>query len=324
MPQARQKRTSPQVQAAHLEPPPVGRDAGVNASTRAQAGLWAVMAKDLVQLFFVGGAPRSGTTSLQHLLDSHPHVSCRGEGLFGKTLAEPLEAMTAARRQALEAKNKHIFRHSGGYPLPADADGEILLGAAILLALRQQSADKPCLAIGEKTPENVFFFPRIKRLFPAAKFIGIARDPRDVLASAWHFFHGGEVGENELDAKTAFVRSALPALANGARAMIALCEQTPADCMIVTYEAMRENPATVAAQLFRFLGVSDERDIVDGGVARTSFAAMTGGRPAGVEDKGSFFRKGVAGDWRSTLTPEMNAMTLRELGWMFPRFGWER
>jgi Sulfotransferase domain len=93
--------------------------------------------------------------------------------------------------------------------------------------------------------------------------------------------------------------------------------------MVVTYERMREATAIVAAQLFRFLGVSDSDDIVTECVARTSFAALSGGRPAGVAQDGSFFRKGVVGDWRSTFTPEMNEMILRELGWMFPLFGWE-
>jgi Sulfotransferase family len=40
------------------------------------------------QLFFVGGAPRSGTTWLELLLASHPEVYGRGEGLFLKHLAE--------------------------------------------------------------------------------------------------------------------------------------------------------------------------------------------------------------------------------------------
>ena len=68
--------------------------------------------------------------------------------------------MVAERSIALEAKNNRVFRHLGGYPLPAPDDTEFLLGTAILLALQQQSAGKSCLAIGEKTPENVFFFPR--------------------------------------------------------------------------------------------------------------------------------------------------------------------
>ena len=51
---------------------------------------------------------------------------------------------------------------------------------------------------------------------------------------------------------------------------------------------------------------------------------MTGGRPAGVERSGSFFRKGVMGDWKTTLTPEMNAYILNELDWMYRHFNWQR
>ncbi len=275
------------------------------------------------QLFFIGGAPRSGTTWVQQMLDCHPDVSCKGEGLFWKQLAVPLETMMAQRRQALEAKNLALFRHTGGYPLPAPDDMEMLLGTAILLALRQQSAGTRCLAVGEKTPENVFFLPRLKRLFPGAKLIAVARDPRDVLTSAWHFFHQPVAGEDEAAAKKAFIRSALPSLGEGARAMIAFGERHPSDCMTVTYEELRRSPAPIAAGLFRFLGVSDQNDVVEDCLARTSFAVMTGGRPAGEQQNGSFFRKGTVGDWKSTLTPEMNEMVLRELGWMFPHFGWQ-
>jgi hypothetical protein len=274
------------------------------------------------QLFFVGGAPRSGTTWLQYLLDSHPEVSCRGEGLFMNHLAQPIESIMRQRGQAIEAKNNSVFRHAGGYPLPQPEDAEFLLGTAVLLALERQCAGKPCRAVGEKTPENVFLFVRLKRLFPNARFIGIARDPRDVLTSAWHFFHRPAAEPDEAEAKFAFIRSALPSLNNGARTMLALVGQYPADCMIVTYERMREAAAPVAAQLFRFLGVSDGDDVVADCVARTSFAALSGGRPSGVAQDGSFFRKGVVGDWRSTFTSEMNEMILRELGWMFPHYGW--
>jgi hypothetical protein len=105
--------------------------------------------------------------------------------------------------------------------------------------------------------------------------------------------------------------------------MLALAAAFPADCMIVTYEGLHEQPAPTAARLFRFLGVSDDEAVVADCVARTSFFALSGGRAAGVTKEGSFLRKGVVGDWSSTLSPEMNAMILRELGWMFPHFGWE-
>jgi hypothetical protein len=190
-----------------------------------------------------------------------------------------------------------------------------------MLALERQCAGKACRAVGEKTPENVFFFARLKRLFPRVKFIGIARDPRDVLSSAWHFFPRPPPAD-EVAAKTHFITTAFPSLDNGARTMLALAEQFPADCMYVTYEHMRAATAPVAAALFRFLGVAAGVDLVAECVARTSFAALSGGRAPGEVQSGSFFRKGVVGDWRSTFTPEMNALILDKLGWMYPRFGW--
>ncbi len=279
------------------------------------------------QLFFVGGAPRSGTTWLAQMLDSHPDVACKGEGLLRQHLADPIAAMMTQRRAALEAKNAQLFRHTGGYPLPLPEDAEFLTGTAILLALLQQTAGQDYLAVGEKTPENVFFFPQLKQWFPRAKFIGIARDPRDVLTSAWHFFQrptpGPASATDEAAAKTAFIRTALPSLAQGAETMLALPAQYPGDCLLVTYEALRHDPAAVMAALFRHLGVSDAAAIVSACVARHEFAKATAGRPAGVAQNGSFFRKGVTGDWPGTLTPEMNALILGQLGWMFPRFGWQ-
>lgn len=275
------------------------------------------------QLFFIGGAPRSGTTWLQQILDSHPDVCCRGEGLFLRHLIEPLESMMAERRRAITAKNTDLFRHTEGFPLPVPDDTEFLAGTAILLALHQQTGGNDYAAIGEKTPENVFLFPRLKRLFPAAKFIGVARDPRDVLTSAWHFFHKPAVREDEVAAKIAFIRRALPSLVEGTRAMVRLIEHDPADCTCVTYEDLRRTPQSIMGHLFRFLGVSDRDAVIAECLARTSFGVMTGGRPIGQEARGSFLRKGEVGDWVSTLTPEMNQIVLHELGWAFPHFGWK-
>jgi hypothetical protein len=274
-------------------------------------------------LFFVGGAPRSGTTWLQQMLDCHPQISCCGEGLFWKHLAVPLDAMMAERRQALDEKNTKLFRHTGGYRLPPPVHADAMLGTAILLALHQQAAGKSCMALGEKTPENVFFFPRLKQIFPGAKLIAIARDPRDVITSAWHFFHRATAGEDETAAKISFIRMALPSMAEGARAMMALAEQYPSDYLMVTYEELQRAQAGALARLFRFLGVSDVDEIVADCMARTSFSTLARGGAAGVADNASFLRKGQVGDWSTTLTQEMNDIVLEQLGWTFPYFGWE-
>jgi len=270
------------------------------------------------QIFFVGGAPRSGTTWLQLLLDSHPEISCRGEGLFSHHLSGALDRLVGNWRQGVEAKNKTVFASMPGYPLPEGADADILLGTAVLLALHRQSTERDVRALGEKTPENVFLFPRLKRLFPGAKFIGIVRDPRDVLASSWHYFYERTSGADAAAAKLALVHKALPSMQSGARALLALQQEYGTDCTIITYERMRADTETVIRDTFRFLGVTATPEVAAASAAQTAFPLLSGKHPGG------FFRKGESGHWRDTLTSEMSEIVLRELGWMFPYFGWER
>lgn len=269
-----------------------------------------------LRLFFLGGAPRSGTTWVQLLLDAHPAISCRGEALFPQALAAPLDALVGQWGQAVAAKNATVFRDLGGYPALPEGLAELLLGTAVLAALAAQASGRAVQAVGEKTPENVFLFPRLAALFPAARFIGVAREPRDVLASAWRFFPraAGETQE-------AFVTRALPAIAEGARAMLALAETGAG--RIVTYERLRAAPEAELAGLCRFLGVDDDAATVAGCVARCRFERLSGGRPAGAARDGAFLGEGVVGGWRRTLTAAAAARVVAALGWMYPVYGWE-
>jgi hypothetical protein len=280
-----------------------------------------------LQLFFVGGAPRSGTTWLQQMLDCHPQISCKGEGLFWKNLAIPLDAAMVERGRAIRDKNAALFSHTGGYQAPPAEHTDMLLATAILLALRDQSAAKPCRAVGEKTPENVFFFSRLKRLFPQAKLIAIARDPRDVLTSAWHFFKPDAAareaaGDPQHAAKAEFVRAALPSIAEGTRSILAHAERYRDDCRIVTYESLHALPAQTLADIFRFLAVDDAAELAATCVAQTAFPPPRAEPAEPSTPRPAFLRKGTVGDWTTTLTPEMNDMILRQLGWVYPRFGW--
>ncbi|MCB8881004.1 sulfotransferase [Acidisoma cellulosilytica] len=272
------------------------------------------------QIFFVGGAPRSGTTWLQQIIDQHPQASCRGEGLFAKDFFPLFDDSMAKRRQSLENKNREVFSHTKGYPLPGAGDSRFLAATAMLLALHQQAEGKDCLAYGEKTPENVFAFPELKQLFPRAKLIAIIRDPRDLLTSAWHFFQKKKKSDDE--AKFDFIRMALPSINHGMKVTLHLGQTDPASCRIVTYERLHQDPVPPMAAIFRFLGLDATDEIVAACLEATRFDKMTGGRQAGDSADGSFLRKGVVGDWRSTLSPAMNALILQELGWAFPHFGW--
>ncbi len=271
-------------------------------------------------LFFVDGQPRSGTTWLQQLLDAHPAISCKGEAQFRDLLAAPLDAAMRQRYQELHERNGSIFAHTGGYTLPVADDTQYLLGTAILQSFRRQIGDRDPAAIGEKTPGNIFFFPQLRSLFPGARLIAIARDPRDVITSNWHRFQY-RPGATEAD-RLGFVRRVLPMANSWMRAMLAARDSYGDAYRLVTYESLCADPAPVLAGLYRFLGVSDDDAIVDASVRGAAFAVQTGGRHPGDIVDGVFHRAGVPGSWRSTLTGEMNRLVLAELGWCFAAFGW--
>jgi len=61
------------------------------------------------QLFFVGGSPKSGKTWLQFLLDSHPSVSCSGEGHFTTHLWRLLKEALKRHDEVIKTNNKELF-----------------------------------------------------------------------------------------------------------------------------------------------------------------------------------------------------------------------
>ena len=53
------------------------------------------------QLLFVCGAPKSGTTWLQRVLDAHPQIQCSGEGHF-------IERFTVLLAQVMRGYASHM------------------------------------------------------------------------------------------------------------------------------------------------------------------------------------------------------------------------
>jgi hypothetical protein len=82
----------------------------------------------------------------------------------------------------------------------------------------------------------------------------------------------------------------------------AFATRFPTRCLILRYEDLSADPARTLSRVFQFLGVSYSESIVMNCCAEASFEKMSGGRPRGQENRASFFRKGVVGDWRVHLS----------------------
>ena len=137
---------------------------------------------------FVVGCPRSGTTLLQRMLDSHPDLAVTNDTHFiPRALAG--RRVTADLPLTPELVERVVTYHRF-YRLEVDQStarslaSECSTYAEFVTALydRVASARGKPLA-GEKTPDYVRHLPLLHNLFPDARVVHIIRDGRDVALS---------------------------------------------------------------------------------------------------------------------------------------------
>lgn len=256
-------------------------------------------------LFFVGGQGKSGTTWVQLLLDAHPRISCRGEAHFFDFLAPALQQAFLRYRHQLEENNK-VFHELPGYPLPEQAEAFATLRAAVLASLQSKPGSAAPLAVGERTPANVEHLDLIWALFPAARFIHVIRDPRDVAVSLWH--HGQRINEGGFAREYGSVNALAEHLAEGWTSWMQRSELLgkthPELYCEVRYEDLLNDGATALKRMLDFLGAPATDAEVTGCLQAAAFEKLSGGRGRGEENQSSHFRKGVSGDWRKHLTTD--------------------
>ena len=126
---------------------------------------------------FIAGMPRTGTTLVEQILDSHPDLTGTGEiGLMGRIVGriEPLAGI------------------SGPFPqCAATLTGENLQRLAEFAFQELGKMALGTQAITEKTPANFLYLGLIEMLFPEARIIWCLRDPLDTCLSCYfHDFTG--------------------------------------------------------------------------------------------------------------------------------------
>ncbi len=140
---------------------------------------------------FVVGCPRSGTTLLRAMLDSHPDLAVPGESYFVVELAPRFVSRwwrRFDRRRCLDAVLAHErfvqWELDDGAVRDAVAAAEPRDFAALVRVLYAAYASaRGKHRYGDKTPNYVLDLPLIARLFPEARFVHVVRDGRDVALS---------------------------------------------------------------------------------------------------------------------------------------------
>ena len=120
---------------------------------------------------FIGGAGRSGTSLLQAMLNAHPQVAIGPE-----LKVTPAVAKLWLRLSRMESHLQQYFNL--GQPQIDEAIRNFILN---LLEPYRKHASKH--RVGEKTPDNIFIFPCLHRIFPESPLVHVIRDGRDVVRS---------------------------------------------------------------------------------------------------------------------------------------------
>src|SRR5205823_6449212 len=161
-------------------------------------------------------------------------------------------------------------------------------------------------------------------LFPAAKFIQIVRDGRDCAVSGW--FHNLRMTPDWTKKNFASLRGYAVRCAQTWAEQLADAQQfadrNPARFLRVRYEDLAADTDRALAALFNFLGVDDGKAVLARCRSEASFAKLSGGRSPGQENRRSFFRKGVAGDWRNHFSSEIEAEFRKKSGGWLDRLGY--
>lgn len=149
-----------------------------------------------VSPIFIVGAPRSGTTLLQLVLNAHPDVAIHGEiHFFDQVLQLKSEIPDLDTAGRLDNFFGQLHRPSAFRHLPdiesrleivrtrlgrcENASYELFYRILIDEFAERNGASRG----GEKTPQNIRYLSELLQVFPSAKVVHIVRDPRAVVSS---------------------------------------------------------------------------------------------------------------------------------------------
>lgn len=312
------------------------------------------------QVFFLVGHQKSGTTWLMKMLDAHPEVMCRGESRplgrdwHQKRLKKMLASYPPASLYNAITSSERLRYWVERSVWTRDQDTEEHLNNLTRLSieyfLTQRLAGTGKKIVGDKT---VLLSPEIVRevseVYPDAKVIHIIRDGRDVAVSTTHHLwnqaedRGGhsKLTPPQREKREAYDKDPQALIESGggmfpenwiprtakrwAKNVQRASEDGPAllgdNYAEVRYEDLIERPEQEAARLLAFLGASTDKETVRQCVGSTSFEKLSEGRKRG-EEGASFYRKGVAGDWKNVFTKENQRLFEEEAGELLQRLGY--
>lgn len=202
------------------------------------------------RFIFVGGSPRSGTTLVQNMLDSHPDI-CGGPEFLH------LPDIVGIRKKLHTSIAREWIDH---YCSCDDVDR---LTSVYIENLLLPLADKQgCEFLSEKTPSNVFVFTELLELFPDARCINVVRDPRAIVSSMLQVGLKAKRKVRKTQDFTVSILAAIRYVQRCLRAGFAAAESAPEKVLTIAYEQLVVHPEYETRRLCNFLGIEWSRQMM--------------------------------------------------------------
>ena len=304
-------------------------------------------------IFFLIGRSKSGTSWLMRLLNFHPEILCRGEGMFFERNTSRSLLWALSRSEEVQG---WLARSPWTRQAP-DEGLESMLGAFVSQAMRQRleglrKRTGTKKIVGDKSPfKSAHTIKDIGSVCPGARVVHIIRDGRDVAVSSAHhrWNNATDVGghrnltPDQVAKREAYRSDPSAFLATGesifAEVHVAEIARSWNESVGGTvenaaslggnyhelrYEDLLAEPVAEVRRLLEFLGADSGEKVARECVEAASFEQLSGGRAHGEEDSSSFYRKGIAGDWKNHFTEEDKRVFKEEAGKLLIRLGYEK
>ncbi|MDZ7833617.1 MAG: sulfotransferase [Desulfobacterales bacterium] len=207
--------------------------------------------KSSFRLVFVGGSPRSGTTLVQRLLDSHSDIA------GGPELNSLQEITHLYENMVKRIDDKRINFYFNKTELKAIFRDFI---DSLFRIVHERHNVK---IISEKTPPNVLAFETLSEIVDDAFFIFVVRDPKDIVASLKKVRKRALEKKQSVPAHVKNLFLSVDCVYEHFKAGFSFYEKNKDKTFIVKYEDLVNNPGKTAKDIVDFLGLPLENGMLE-------------------------------------------------------------
>ncbi len=256
-----------------------------------------------MKYFLITGMAKSGTTWVQRICRAHPEMHCRAEDQFTKFWSR-IQTLVNDYNELIQLRDRE--RDNQGVETLDKQDATKLFYAMVQMTLDKAPPSASWSGIKELILSAIGFLTYI----PESRVINVIRDPRDMAISA--LAHSRRIkGLAEVEPPVLGDRAVSEACHHWVKQMRLNDDaraRFPGKTHDIRYEDLITDFAGTTRTLLDFFGVDSSPAIIELLRRETDFQRLSGGRAPGDADEASYFRKGVAGEWRNTLNPDQIAL----------------